>query len=219
MDQSSRMWHLIIVLTWRTFNLHENLCSSCPGSAVDSDLWMAWQKPADPFCIDITAIWGLLHRWRVMGPSSGASVALIWAVTFVPEWNFDSFLSLCCFLFFLLFPFWSMSSLHLRGCLFWHLAHRCQTKSDFFLTNHHMIFGTVGVGGRLSAVNKRVGGGMHAPSGRFSSIHQLPGCTPKIEKPLFSSLLSPRQALLMCYRWIRLCAKHFCAYRPIHSSL
>lgn len=45
---------------------------------------------------------------------------------------------------------------------------------------------------------KQESGEMNAPSGLFISIHQLPGCTPKIEKPLFSSLLCPRQALSMC---------------------
>lgn len=61
-----------------------------------------------------------------------------------------------------------------------------------FLTNHH------GKGDILnrqrrrakrpqqeSLSSKQESGEMNAPSGHFSSIHQLPGCTPKIEKPLF----------------------------------
>lgn len=166
---------------------------------------MAWQKPADPFCIDITAFWGLLHRWRVMGPSSGASAALLWAVTFVPEWNFNSFLFLgcCCFLLVFFFVFWSVSSLHLRGCLSWHLPHHCQTNFSSPITTAKVTFWTIGDGGQRDVDGESLGGKqesgeMNAPSGHFSSIHQLPGCTPKIEKPLFFSSLSPRQALSMC---------------------
>lgn len=85
--------------------------------------------------------------------------------------------------------------------------------------------GTVGAGGqrgkwRESLSGKQESGQMSAPSGHFSSIHQLPWCTPKIEKPLFFSLQSPRQALLMCYRWIRHCAKDFLYVQAnTHSSL
>lgn len=71
-DQSSRMWHLIIILTRWTFLItNEKLCSSWPGSAANSDLWKTLQQPADPFFIDITAIWGLLHRWRASALHQG----------------------------------------------------------------------------------------------------------------------------------------------------
>ena len=185
---------------------------------------MAWQKHTDPFCIDITAIWGLLHRWIVMGPSSGASVALLWAVTFVPEWNFDSFLFLCCccFLsFFVLFAgvcplcTYADASLDIYPII-------VKPSQDFLPTNHHGK-GDIWIRRkrrakrrwRESLWGKQESREMNAPSGHFSSIHQLPGCTPKIEKPLFLFLLSPRQALSMCKCVIVL--KTSCVFRRLVS--
>lgn len=102
------------------------------------------------------------------------------------------------FFFFFFLVFWSVSSLHLRGCLSWHLPHHCQAKSDFFLTNHH---GKGDIWNRQrrwakrhrweSLCGKQESGEVNAPSGHFTSIHQLPGCTPKIGKPYFSLCLAP----------------------------
>lgn len=151
-----------------------------------------------------------------MGPSSGASVALLWAVTFVPEWNFDSFLVLffffilCCYSFFL----WSVSSLHLCRCLF--LIFTPVLSNQVRLTTVKVIFGLDGrwgdFSGRLSG--KQKSREMIAPSGHFSSIHQLPGPTPKIEKEkkpfIVLVFAEPHwQALSMCNRWKRDCAKVF----------
>lgn len=120
LDQSSRMWHLIIILVWWTFIITNILCSFVKGMAETHWPTLYWHY---------TAIWDLLHRWRDMSPSSGAKVALLWAVTFVPEWNFYSFLYLCCCYFFsfyvVLFSLWGLSSLHLCECLFWQLPHCC----------------------------------------------------------------------------------------------
>lgn len=116
-------------------NQHENLSSSCPGSTVDSDLWMAWHKPTDPFCTDITAIWVFFtdgepwaHHQGPQQPCSELSHSCLNGILIV---------SCFCVVVFFLFSLRSVSSLHLRGCLSWHLSHCCQTKSDFFLTNHH----------------------------------------------------------------------------------
>lgn len=139
-DQSRTLRHLII--PWRD-GLEDSVLLLLRISSGQHE-WMAWQKPADPVCTDITATWGLLHRWRVMCPSPGASVALLWAVTFVPEWNFDSFLFLCCCFFFFLFfffPLWSSSSLDFYSTVI------KNTESSFSLSRDTW--------GRLvSAVNK-----------------------------------------------------------------
>lgn len=116
-------------------------------------------------------------------------------VTFVPEWNFDSFLFLCCcFLLFCLFS--GVCPLSTRRSLSWHVAHHCQTKSDFFphqSPQRKVTFGTV------SAVNKRAGRWTLLQAISVQSI-SFQDCTPKIEKALFVSVLSPRQALSMRYR-------------------
>lgn len=62
---------------------------------------------------------------------------------------------------------------------------------------------------------------MIAPSGHFSSIHQLPGPTPKIEKEknplLFLSLLSPTGRPYRCATGKNVIAlKSSCVYRPIY---
>lgn len=72
---------------WLLEQLRESLGSSGRRSAVDT---RCMNGVAEPFLN-----WHyshLYHRRRVKGPSSGASAALLWTVTFVPEWNFDSVL-------------------------------------------------------------------------------------------------------------------------------
>lgn len=170
LDQSSRMWHL--VNSWRD---ELSCCSSSGQWFVNGRNTQRW------------VIWDLLHRWRVSGPSSGASAALLWAVTFVPEWIFDSF---CVVVFFFFFFFLSVCwfVFPLDCVLSWHLTHCCQT--GFFLKNlcskGDVVPGTVirqsDVGG------KQESGEVNAPSCRFSSIHQLPRCAPKIKKIFYFPL-------------------------------
>lgn len=138
-------------------------------------LWT--EKSADPFCSDITAIWDLRHRRRVTGPppSSSSSSSGLSAVTFVPDWNslivsvllFSSPSGLC----------------PLPTCLdasFDIYPHGCQTKLGLFVSDRR---GDVDLWDRQLAKwrrRQRLGGKQNtgetnAPSGRFSSIHQLPG--------------------------------------------
>lgn len=168
-----------------------------------------------------TAIWDLLHRWRDLSPSSGAKVALLWAVTFVPEWNFDSFLYLCCCCFLFLFSFCFPSGV----CPLCTHANASFDNYSTIVKTHQsqrqrwywelLVPAVKEENGQILS-GKQESGEMSAPSGRFSSIHQLPWCTPKIEKPLFFFLQSPRQALLMCFRR----AKDFlCVQANTQSSL
>lgn len=147
---------------------------------------MAWQNPSDPLCTNITAIWGLLHRRRVMGPSLGASAA--WAVTFVPEWNFDSLLFCVGFFFFFFFPR-SVCPLSLSiwmPLLTFTPPLSSQVRLSSPITTVKVTFGTIcydgqsDVDARGSALNETRE--MNAPLGHLSWIHRLPGCTTKNEK-------------------------------------
>jgi len=120
---------------WLLEQLRESLGSSGRRSAVDT---RCMNGVAEPFLN-----WHyshLYHRRRVKGPSSGASAALLWTVTFVPEWNFDSvlfFFFFCLVIF--VFVYWLcflecvlsaptrclLTFTHLRG-----------TGSDVLLANH-----------------------------------------------------------------------------------
>lgn len=94
------------------------------------DLLTAWWQPDDPFSSDITSIWGLHSQTKSCVPViRGCSLTLLWAVTFVPEWNFDSFLIFhfifcvaVCFLF-SLFPSGLCPLCTCMDAFFWHSSH------------------------------------------------------------------------------------------------
>lgn len=151
-------------------NEHEDLCPPAPGALVNG---MA-QTGRAPLCWHYSHL-GSCSQTRVMGPSSGASAALLPAVTFVPEWNFHSFFFLC---FVFIFFFSSVCAL--------------STYTDCQAFLHRSPRPKVTFWKRRRAWTR----------GHFSSIHQLPGCRPKIEKTLFVSLLHRRQTWSTRSRWI-----------------
>lgn len=178
-----------------------------------------------------------------MGPSSGASVALLWAVTFVPEWNFDSFL--VCLLLVVFFYYYFVSLLPPPPSFF-PLECVLSVPTQMPLFDIHpsvvkpsqthlstqgealkvkVIFGIDGrwgdVSGRRSVVNKRAGRWslLQAISVQSINFQDLP--TPKIEKeknPLSSlSLLSPTGRPYRSATGENIIVlKSSCVYRPIH---
>lgn len=166
-------------------------------------------------------------------PSSGASAP---PSSELSRSCLNGILIVCCFcvvffFFFFSFPLECVSSLCLCGCLSWHLHHHCQDKSDFLhqsprwrwhlepsaMTSWEMVTRESG---------KQETRDMNAPSGHLSSIHQLPGCTPKMKrkkkkqkkrKQLYFSLLCAPGRPYQCATGEYVSVlKSSCVYRPIY---
>lgn len=149
---------------------------------------MAWQKTR----------WPILY-WHYSHP--GPQWPLLWAVTFVPEWNFDSFcVVVASFSFFFFFCFLSgVCPLCTYADASFDICPTVVKPSQtfFFFPPSPIAVAEGDIWSYLQWRRKRrlsgkqESGEMNALSGHFSLISQLPGCTPKIEKNFIFLVAEP----------------------------
>lgn len=156
--------------------------------AVDSDLWMAETHSGESSGIFFTDGESRALRQGPLRPCSELSRSCLNGFLIVFVLLFSSSLLLLFSVCWFVFP--------LDCVLSWHLTHCCQT--GFFLKNHRskgdVVPGTF-VWQSDVCGGKQESSKVNAPSGRFSSIHQLPRFAPKIEKSSIFLSAEPQLAL------------------------
>lgn len=149
---------------------------------------MAWQKPTDPFCTDFTAIWGLSSRMESQGP-------IIRGLSGLSRSCLNGILIVSCFCV-VVFSFF-VSSLE---CVLSAPTQKPLLTCTPPLSNQVRLFSspittTEGdIWNRLCG--KQESREMNAPSGHFSSIHQLPGLYPKNRKTFICLCAQPQAGLI-----------------------